>query len=128
MTSSIPDSFGASPASVQWKVVRGDTARLRIEFLNNDEVTMYDTSTWTFTSTAYDPKADQRYTLATTPFNGYVDVVASPTITSSWGTGSNAISAELSFDLQVIIDEDTVWTPIIGTIVVLSDVTPVGGP
>lgn len=125
MTSTIPDSFGASPASVKWTVVRGDTARIRVEFLNNDE-TSYDTSTWTFLSTAYDPKANQSYTLTVTPGEGYVDITATPETTASWGAGSRTVVAELSFDLQVVIDPDTVWTPLIGTIVVLADVTGVG--
>jgi hypothetical protein len=30
---------------------------------------------------------------------------------------------ELAFDLQVTIDGATVWTPVIGTITVLGDVT-----
>jgi hypothetical protein len=126
MTSTIPDSFGASPASVKWTVVRGDTARIRVEFLNNDE-TAYDTSTWTFSSTAYDAKSDTSYTLSVTPGEGYVDITATPEVTSSWGTGSRTIVAELSFDLQVEIDQDTIWTPLIGTIAVLGDVTGVGG-
>lgn len=126
MTSTIPDSFGASPASVKWTVVRGDTARLRVEFLNSDEVTMYDTSTWTFISTAYDPKSDTSYTLNTVANNGFVDISVSPAVTATWGNGSKPMSAELSFDLQVTIDNDTVWTPILGTINVLSDVTPGG--
>ena len=37
MTMSIPESFGNTPAIVKWTVVRGDTARLRVDFLENDE-------------------------------------------------------------------------------------------
>lgn len=125
MTSSIPDSFGASPASLKWTVVRGDTARIRVEFLNNDE-SAYDTTTWTYSSTAYDPKSGTSYDLDVTTGEGYVDITASPTITQTWGTGSKSIVAELSFDLQVVIDQDTVWTPLIGTIAVLGDVTGAG--
>jgi hypothetical protein len=128
MTSSIPESFGAEPAFITWKVVRGDTARLRVEFWQNDETTKYDTSEWSFASTAYDFKGDALDTLVVTPGTGYVDIYATPEITSGWGLGHNTISAELAFDLQIIIDPDTIWTPIIGTIVVLSDVTVVGGP
>ena len=39
------------------------------------------------------------------------------------------VVAELPFDLQVTISdagEDTVWTPVIGTICVLGDVSPGG--
>ena len=128
MSTSIPDSFGASPASVQWKIVRGDTAKLRIEFLNQDEASFYDTSTWTFLSTAYDLKSGDSYSLNTIASAGYVDITATPAVTATWGTTQKSISTELSFDLQVTIDEDTVWTPLIGTIVVLSDVTLAGAP
>jgi hypothetical protein len=128
MTSSIPESFGAEPAFITWKIVRGDSARLRVEFLQNDETTEYDTSTWTFASTAYDFKGDVLDELDITSAPGYVDIYAAPELTSTWGLGYNTIAAELAFDLQVTIDVDTVWTPIIGTIVVLSDVTSVGGP
>jgi hypothetical protein len=126
--SNIPETFGAEPVPVKWKIVRGDTARLRIEFWQNDETTKYDTSTWTYLSTAYDPKGDISDTLDIVSGEGYVDIIATPEITSGWGTGYNSIAAELSFDLQITIDEDTVWTPVLGNIVVLSDVTPVGGP
>ncbi len=78
-------------------------------------------------STAYDSKANQSYTLSVTPGSGYVDITATPEVTATWGTGSRTIVAELSFDLQVVIDPDTVWTPLIGTISVLADVTGVGG-
>ena len=50
-------------------------------------------------------------------------------MTLSWGTAYKTIVAELPFDLQVQIsdaDEDTVWTPVIGTIRVLGDITPGG--
>jgi hypothetical protein len=128
MTSSIPESFGAEPVFIKWKIVRGDTARLRVQFLENDEVTAYDTDGWTYASTAYDFKGDALDELEVTASDGYVDIVATPEITSQWGVGYNSISAELAFDLEVTIDAETVWTPIIGTIIVLSDVSPVGGP
>jgi hypothetical protein len=128
MSSNIPDSFGAEPVSLKWKVVRGDTARLRVEFWQNDETTKYDTSTWTYLSSVYDIKGDTLNSLNVTTGTGYVDITATPEMTATWGTGYNAVAAELSFDLQITIDADTVWTPILGTIVVLSDVTPVGGP
>jgi hypothetical protein len=128
MTSNIPESFGAEPIQVKWKVVRGDTSRLRIEFWQNDESTKYDTSTWSYLSTAYDSKNRTSDNLSVTPGEGYVDILATSDVTSTWGTGYGNIAAELVFDLQITIDVDTVWTPVIGTIVVLSDVTPVGGP
>lgn len=117
-------SFGANPTRIKWTVVRGDTAKLKVEFWENDEATQYDTDTWTYESSAYDLKGDVLDTLQVTPGDGYVEITALPEVTSTWGTGHNAVSAELSFDLQVTIGGTTVWTPIIGTIVVLSDITP----
>jgi len=115
--------FGASPARVQWNIVRGDTSPLRIEFYENDEVTPYDTSGWDFAATAYDFKGDVLDELEVSAGAGYVDVTATSDITSLWGTGFTSVVAELAFDLQVTIDGVTVWTPVIGTIRVLGDVT-----
>lgn len=117
------DIFGADPALIKWKVVRGDTATLRVEFLENDEKTYFDTSDWTFAATAYDFKGDVLDELEVLDYNGYVDIKASPEITEFWGTGFNSTVAELAFDLQVTID-NMIWTPVIGTITVLGDVTP----
>ena len=58
MCAPIIEKFGASPANIQWTVVRGDTATLLVEFLEDDEVTGFDTSDWTYTATAYDPVGD----------------------------------------------------------------------
>jgi hypothetical protein len=119
------DIFGADPANIKWRVIRGDTATLRVEFLENDEKTYFDTSEWSFASTAYDFKGDVLDELEVVVYGGYVDIVASPDITDFWGTGFTSTVAELAFDLQVVID-DIVWTPVIGTITVLGDVTPGG--
>ena len=119
---SIPDNFGADPVNVKWTAVRGDTARLRIEFYQSDEVTKYDISTWTFLASTYDFKGDVSDTLTVVAGVGYVDIVASPTITSTWGTGYNTVATELAFDLQVTIGTE-IWTPVIGKIVALADVT-----
>lgn len=115
--------FGADPARIQWNIVRGDTSPLRVEFYENDEVTAYDTTGWDYAATAYDFKGDVLDELEVSPGNGYVDITATPDITSLWGTGYTSVVAELAFDLQVIIDNETVWTPVIGTIRVLGDVT-----
>ena len=128
MTSSSNSSYGADPANIKWTVVRGDTSRLRVQFFENDEATAYDTADWEYESTAYDFKGEVLDTLTVTPGTGYVDIVAPAATTADWGIGYNSISAELAFDLQVTLDNGDIWTPIIGTIVVLSDVTPVGGP
>lgn len=125
MTSSScgPETFGAKPANIKWNVVRGDTAELRIQFFENDEATAYDTSTWDFSASAYDYKNGVTDELQVVVGSGFVDVTASAEITSLWGEGYQRTVAELAFDLQVIINNTTTWTPVIGTISVLGDVT-----
>lgn len=124
-----PEIFGADPVHIRWNIVRGDTSPLRIEFLQNDEVTYFNTSGWTYKATSYDQQSDYLDELKVTSSNGYVDILAPSSITELWGTGYKSIVTELSFDLQVTIPagigqtEDTVWTPVIGTISVLGDVT-----
>jgi hypothetical protein len=117
-----PETFGADPVRIKWHVVRGDTASLRVEFLENDEVTYFDISDWEYKASSYDPKGDVIDELEVIPGNGYVDIKALPEITEFWGTGYTTQVAELSFDLQVTID-DIVWTPVIGTISVIGDIS-----
>ena len=123
MSNLIHETYGADPANVQWKVVRGDTAVLKIEFLENDEKTYFDTSDWEYAATTYDFRGDVLDQLEVIVYDNYVEIVASPEITSLWGEGYRTVVAELAFDLQVTIDGDAIWTPIVGTIKVLADVT-----
>jgi hypothetical protein len=116
------DQFGLRPINLKWNVVRGDTAKLKVEFLENDESTYFDISDWEFASSAYDAKGDVLDELSVEKYEGYVEIVAASDITGNWGVGFSSVVAELGFDLEVIID-DEVWTPIIGTIVVAADVT-----
>jgi hypothetical protein len=116
------DIFGADPANIKWRVVRGDTATLRVEFLENDETTYFNTTGWTFSATAYDFRGDVLDELDVVAFDGYIDIKANPEITEFWGTGFTSTVAELAFDVQVTID-DMIWTPVVGTITVLGDVT-----
>ena len=127
--------YGADPASVQWKVVRGDTATLEVEFLEIDETTPFDTDGWTYKATSYDPTGSVLDNLTVTATTGSVIITADSCITEKWGLGYKTVVAELPFDLQITIpgqamtgyqSEDTVWTPVIGTICVLGDVTPGG--
>jgi hypothetical protein len=118
-----PEVFGADPAHIKWSVVRGDTSPLRIEFLEDDEITYFDTSGWTYKATTYDSKTDFLDELEVTPGNGYVDIMAPSSITELWGTGYKSMVAELIFDLQVVIDNEITWTPVIGTVSVIGDVT-----
>lgn len=117
-----PNVFGADPATIKWNVVRGDTAPLRIEFFEDDEVTYYDTTGWTYKATAYDPKTDILDELEVTEHDGYIDIKATEAITQYWGDSYSRVTAELLFDVQVTTS-DSVWTPVIGTIYVLGDVT-----
>lgn len=117
-----PEIFGANPANVKWQVVRGDTASLRVEFYENDEITPFDTENWIFSSTSYDFRGDVLDELEVEEGDGYVIITAPAEITEFWGAGYTSTVAELAFDVQVDID-GTTWTPVIGTITVLGDVT-----
>ena len=124
-----PEIFGADPVNLQWRVVRGDTATLKIEFFENDETTYYNTDGWTYKATAYDQSGDVLDALECSASDGYVTVTALPSVTENWGLNYLSTVAELPFDLQVIIPDDVndiTWTPIIGTIYVLGDVSPGG--
>jgi hypothetical protein len=129
MCSPTIEKFGATPANIQWTVVRGDTATFRVDFLENDEITYFDTSSWQYSATAYDRSADVLDELEVEVYEGYVIVKALPEITQNWGSAFKSVVAELPFDLEVTIsdEEDSiVWSPVIGTICVLGDVTPGG--
>jgi len=117
------NTYGATPAIIKWEVVRGDTSRLRVDFLENDESTYVDTSDWSFLATTYDFKGDVLDELEVEVEDGYVNIVASSEIASLWGQGYRSRVAELAFDLQVTFDDGTVWTPVLGTIGVLGDVS-----
>lgn len=135
MCSPLIEKLGASPANIQWTVVRGDTATLKVEFLEDDEVTKYDTTGWTFLATAYDPASDTLDGLTVESYeDGVVYIIAKPNTTKNWGiTKYKPVVAELRFDLQATIpgdgvsggggDEITKWTPVVGTICVIGDVS-----
>lgn len=125
------EKYGASPANIQWTVVRGNSATLKIEFFEDDEITYWDTDGWTFSSTAYDPSGDFLDELVVTDEVGYVTISVPAATTSNWGSQYKTVVSELPFDLQVTIpggsgEEDTIWTPVVGTICVLGNVTPGG--
>ena len=121
--------YGTQPKNIQWSVIRGDTSSLKIEFFNNDEITYWDTTGWTYLSTAYDPQGDILDEITVTSYPGYVVLEAPADLTAFWGTKYTSVVAELPFDLQIVIPGEassTTWTPVIGTIRVLGDVTPGG--
>jgi len=120
-------TIGSNPAMINWKVIRGDTSRLRIEFLEHDESSTFDTSDWTSVSTAYNKNTQESYILEVTPSAGYVDIVAPADVTAEWGAQRVGTVAELDFDLQVTFDDNTVWTPVVGVISVTADITLYGG-
>jgi hypothetical protein len=118
--------YGADPINIQWKVVRGDTAVLTIDFLENDETTPLDTTGWTYKATSYDPQGNVLDNIPIEASEGSVTLTADPCITENWGKGYKNIVAELPFDVQVTIPDSMVWTPIIGTICVYGNVSPGG--
>ena len=127
--------YGADPINIQWKVVRGNTATLTVDFLEIDESTAFDTAGWTYKATSYDPQGNVLDDIPVEATTGSVTLTADSCITENWGTGYKNVVAELQFDLQVTIpgetisgveEESTIWTPIIGTICVYGNVTPGG--
>ena len=129
------EQYGAEPVNVQWKVVRGSNGSLVIDFLEIDENTPFDTDGWTYKATSYDPQGNVLDDLPVEATTGSVTISVDACITENWGTGYKNVVAELPFDLQVTIPgetvsgvtaEDTIWTPVIGTICVLGNVTPGG--
>jgi hypothetical protein len=128
MCSPTIEKFGATPANIQWTVVRGDSASFTVSLLENDEVTEFDTTGWTYSATAYDPTSDVLDELTVTADGSVVTVTAPADITANWGTKYKSVVAELSFDLQAVVPDgpsSITWTPVIGTICVLGNVSPV---
>jgi hypothetical protein len=129
MCSPTIEKFGATPANIQWTVVRGDSASFTVSLLENDEITEFDTEGWTYSATAYDPVSDFLDELTVTAEGSTVTVTAPADVTANWGTKYKSVVAELSFDLQALVPDGNstiTWTPVIGTICVLGDVTPGG--
>jgi hypothetical protein len=115
-------SIGAEPSNIKWTIVRGDDASATFYWYEDDGATAKNTTGWAYLASAYDPKTATKYTLTVASAAGYVTVSIPNAISSSWGTGSANIVAELKFDLQVTISSKK-WTPVIGNIVVYSDIT-----
>jgi hypothetical protein len=129
MCSPTVEKFGATPVNIQWTVVRGDYSSFTVSFLENDEVTEFDTDGWAFAATAYDPGTDFLDELEVSVDGSSVTVSAPASVTENWGTKYRSVVAELSFDLQAIVPDGSTtitWTPVIGTICVLGDVSPSG--
>lgn len=118
-----PEIFGADPVNITWNVVRGDTSSLDIQFLEDDEITAIDISDWTFVATAFNKATQSSDELEITESNLGITITATSEITETWGSGIQSRSAELLFDLQGTNSDQVVWTPVIGIISVLGDVT-----
>lgn len=123
MTLCAPDVIGLEPVNIMWNLVRGDTANLRIDFLEEDETTHYDISGWQIEASVYDPKTNIFDDLVVTKNNGWVVLTADADATRLWGTGVRQRVNELSFDVEVILDDGSTWTPVRGFISVIGDVT-----
>lgn len=123
MTLCADDVLGLEPINVKWNIVRGDTATLRIDFFEEDEETRFDISNWQITATAYDPKANVFDDLLVIVNDGWIVITAEADITEFWGTGIKSRVNELSFDVEVVLDDNTIWTPVRGFISVIGDVT-----
>lgn len=117
------DNFGANPAYIKWDVVRGDTSVLRVEFYDTNESSPYDTTNWTYVCTVHNKKTNEFFDLDVTNGDGFATITATPEVSSQWGSGINDLVAQLDFDLEVTIDNDIVWTPVIGTVSVIGDIT-----
>ena len=100
------EKYGATPANIQWTVVRGDTSNLTVEFFEDDEVTKWTTTGWTYKATSYDPNGDYLDELSITTGAGKVIITAPASLTELWGTRYKSVVAELPFDLQVIVPDN----------------------
>lgn len=120
-----PHNLKSTPINLKWDVIRGDTAKLKVEFFQNDEVTYIDISTWDFTASAYNSATSTNDELEVVVSTGYVEIIAEPFITETWGVGSNpgGTVANIKFDLQAINADDVTWTPIMGNINVIGDIS-----
>lgn len=114
---------GLQTAKIKWNIVRGDTASLRIDFLEKDEETIWDTSGWSYEASSYYELEDSLESLEIEEGSGYVIITAPADLTETWGQGFESLVAEVKFDLKVTMEDDTVWTPVIGNIVVSGNVS-----
>ena len=122
--------LGANPISTQWTIVKGNTATLTLSFYELDESTYFDTSSWSYSANVYDKYNDSLDELDVIESNGYISVIASSAMTSNWGPVNTFSNAELKFEIKVIIpqsgEDDLVWTPVLGTINLINDISSGG--
>lgn len=111
---------GSSPANVMWTVVRGDDAKLSLQFLDTDGVTPLNVSGWTYSSKV--KTASGLVSATVTPGASSTVVIHITDEQTSAMDIPTASPASYPFDLQVTKADETVWTPLIGTLRVLPDV------
>jgi len=116
--------LGSDPISIRWNIVEGDTGSLTVDFFENNEVDRFDMTGWVFQSTVFDPKTNSTYVLdVETLENGSIVITADASTTSSWGNQLPFQTKQLQFDIQGVFEGTVVWTPVIGTIVLIGDVS-----
>lgn len=112
---------GEAPAKIIWNLVRGDDSSIDITLLADDGLPM-NTDGWTYFSKA--SYNGTLYSLNTTSVDHVVTIKATANTTALWGEGKTTNpAAQLPFDLEAIRDDGTKWTPVIGRIVVVPDIT-----
>ncbi len=112
---------GESPAKIVWNVVRGDDSSIDITLMD-DAGSALNTSGWTYASKA--KYKNTVHSLTVTSASNVVTVKAPSSVTALWGAGATTNpAAQLPFDLQVTKGDGTKWTPVIGRIVVIPDIT-----
>ena len=117
--------FGNTPANIKWEINRGDSAELKIQFFESDEVTFWDTEGWDFVASAYDPVNDAVEELETFLDEDGIRLRVDSNLSAEWGSGFGKVVLNLPFDLKAIIpgNPENTWTIISGTIVVNADVS-----
>ena len=112
---------GESPAKIVWNLVRGDDSSIEITLLDDNGAAL-NTSGWTYSSKS--SLGGTLYNLTVTSAQNVVTVKAPSATTALWGAGAvTNPAAQLPFDLQVTKGDGTKWTPVIGRIVVIPDIT-----
>ena len=112
---------GEQPAKIVWNVVRGDDSSIEITLLDDNGAAL-NTSGWTYSSQS--SLGGTLYTLNVTSSQNVVTVKAPSAPTALWGAGPvTNPAAQVPLDLQVTNGDATQWTPVIGRIVVIPDIT-----
>jgi len=71
----------------------------------------------------FDPRTTLFDELDVAVNSGHIIVTAPSDLTQNWGTGIRSRINELSFDVEVTLDDGSVWTPVRGFIYLIGDVS-----